>query len=170
MRLMTERLYPFPQNFNVYYRKTAPILERYLNKFVGNPEISKDIAQDTFEKAFRKKTTFREEAEFTTWLYAIAKNGAIDYLRKEQHRKNKTIEAIDRISSITPEDEAIGRETETKFHYFTTNHKNQEAIEILLLNMQGYSETEIAENRGKPLEVIKSRKHRIKKELTLYLL
>ncbi len=67
--------------FNKLVKKyTAPIF-RLLYDMTGNYQDSQDLAQETFLRAYLKIKQYRGEAKFTTWLYRIAHNIAIDYLR-----------------------------------------------------------------------------------------
>jgi len=50
--------------------------------YLGNYEEAKDAAQDTFMKAYENLSQYNQKAEFKTWLYRIAINTSIDYLRK----------------------------------------------------------------------------------------
>ncbi len=69
----------------------AQILARYrgplfhmLLKMVHNKEEAEDLTQEAFMKAFRALASFNEEYAFSTWLYKIAANNCIDYLRKKR--------------------------------------------------------------------------------------
>jgi len=53
-------------------------------KIVRNTEEAADLVQETFMKAFGSLSTYRFEYRFSTWLYRIAANNAIDYLRKRK--------------------------------------------------------------------------------------
>ena len=52
--------------------------------YLGNYDEAKDAAQDVFVKAFEKLKYFNQKAEFKTWLYRIAINTSIYYLRKRK--------------------------------------------------------------------------------------
>jgi len=54
--------------------------------YLGNYEEAKDVAQDVFLKAFEKLKSFNQKAKFKTWLYQIAINTSLDYLRKRKSR------------------------------------------------------------------------------------
>lgn len=54
----------------------------YLNSFTNNIYIAEDLAEDTFVKLGIKKPRYTKKASFKTWLYAIGRNVAIDYMRK----------------------------------------------------------------------------------------
>lgn len=53
-------------------------------KFVREKEATNDLVQETFMKAFASLETYRSEYKFSTWLYRIAANSAIDFLRKQK--------------------------------------------------------------------------------------
>jgi RNA polymerase sigma-70 factor (ECF subfamily) len=65
------------------------LVERYQGRvytlvygMVRNPEDARDLTQDAFVKAYRNLHTFREDARFYTWIYRIAMNLAIDFVRR----------------------------------------------------------------------------------------
>ena len=53
-------------------------------KIVRNEETARDLVQETFMKAFSSLASYRSEYRFSTWLYKIAANCSIDYLRKKR--------------------------------------------------------------------------------------
>jgi RNA polymerase sigma-70 factor (ECF subfamily) len=69
------------------------IVEKYQNRvyalvygMVRNREDARDLTQDAFVKAYNSLDSFRLESSFYTWLYRIAMNLAIDFLRKRQRQ------------------------------------------------------------------------------------
>ena len=56
-------------------------------RMCGNAEDACDIAQDAFLAAWRGLPSFRGEAEFSTWLYRLVSNAAIDHLRRTKHQR-----------------------------------------------------------------------------------
>ena len=56
----------------------------YLNSIVNNMCLADDIVQETFVKLAIKKPPFRGKCSFKTWLFTIARNCAVDHLRKDQ--------------------------------------------------------------------------------------
>lgn len=53
-------------------------------KIIHNPNEVEDLVQETFSKAFNSIQNFNKEYAFSTWLYRIATNSSIDYLRKRR--------------------------------------------------------------------------------------
>ena len=52
---------------------------------VKDPEVTKDLTQETWLRAFRAIQRFRGESSFYSWLYRIAENVCTDYFRKQKH-------------------------------------------------------------------------------------
>lgn len=55
----------------------------YINSYVNNIYIAEDLMQETFFKLVVRKPKFKGKSTFKTWLYAIARNLSIDYLRSK---------------------------------------------------------------------------------------
>ena len=77
-------------------------LRFYLNSIVGNIYVAEDLTEDTFVKIVTKKPRFSGKSSFKTWLYAIGRNIAFDYLKKSKF----SAIPIDEIPDIS-DDEAI---------------------------------------------------------------
>ncbi len=60
--------------------------------YVRNPEDAVDITQEAFVKAYSNLKRFNAGSAFYTWLYRIAINASIDFLRK---RKNRIVDSLD---------------------------------------------------------------------------
>ena len=54
----------------------------FANGIVHNLDIAEEVAEDTFVKLVVKKPHFMKKSKFKTWLYKIARNIALDYIRK----------------------------------------------------------------------------------------
>ncbi|MEK7598163.1 MAG: RNA polymerase sigma factor [Patescibacteria group bacterium] len=66
-----------------YQRK----LFSYVYRLVGNKEETEDILQNVFVKAYRNIKTFDIERKFSSWIYRIAHNEAINFLKKRNKKK-----------------------------------------------------------------------------------
>ncbi|MBQ7422272.1 MAG: RNA polymerase sigma factor [Prevotella sp.] len=71
--------------FDALVRKYQSQVRRFfMNQTLGDSQLSDDLAQDTFIKAYTHIGTFRAQAGFSTWLYRIAYNVFYDYMRSRK--------------------------------------------------------------------------------------
>ena len=70
--------------FETLVYKYEQRLRRYVRTFVRDEEKAKELVQDTFVKVYRNAHRFEPKASFATWLFRIAHNTAISYLRKKK--------------------------------------------------------------------------------------
>jgi RNA polymerase sigma-70 factor (ECF subfamily) len=61
-------------------------LVNYIFRLVGSRDVATDLSQEVFLKVFVSLESFDPRYRFTTWLYRIASNSAIDHLRRRQPR------------------------------------------------------------------------------------
>ena len=76
-------------------------LTLYINGFVNNIFIAEDLMEETFFKLATKRPRFSGKSSFKTWLYAIARNIAIDYLR---HNSKFISDSVDELSNFLAEE------------------------------------------------------------------
>ena len=77
------------KSFDLLVRKyQSPIRGFFLRQTLGDAQLSDDLAQDTFVKAYTHLSGFRGTASFSTWLYRLVNNAAIDYLRREKRHRD----------------------------------------------------------------------------------
>lgn len=63
--------------------------------FVNDHDDADDIAQEAFVKVYHSIKSFREEAGFSTWLYRIVTNAALDRLKQRKRRTNRLVRLDD---------------------------------------------------------------------------
>ena len=74
---------------------------RFLTRFTGDPHLAEDIAQDTFVKLHRRIGSYKFRSKFSTWVFSIARNTAID-----AHRSSARQE---RLPDVAPRPAPIGQ-------------------------------------------------------------
>lgn len=72
-------------------RHAAPMFH-FLCRIVGNEDDANDLAQETFVRVFRARTSFRTDEKFSTWLYTIAANLARNHFRWRARHPNVSLE------------------------------------------------------------------------------
>lgn len=68
--------------FDLLYRRHKGGLYRYLLRKCGNQGIAEELFQDVWVKLIKARGTYEIRAKFTTWLYQMAHNHAVDYHRR----------------------------------------------------------------------------------------
>lgn len=148
-------------------------------RMVRNREQAEDLAQETFIKALNAIGTYRPEFKFSSWIFKIANNAAIDFLRR---REVDTL-SLDGAPNATTADEIeatalqVGDKGETPLAELEARELGS-AIEraigqlrpeyrscILLRHVEGLAYEEIAQLLDLPLGTVKTYIHRARHEL-----
>jgi len=66
-------------------RYRTPVI-RFLHRMVRDPAMAEDLAQEVFLRVYRARKQYAPSAKFTTWLFRIATNLALNALRNSRHR------------------------------------------------------------------------------------
>jgi RNA polymerase sigma-70 factor (ECF subfamily) len=93
--------------WSALYAEQLPRVYNYFRYRVGGGPEAEDLTSITFEKAWRARDRYRKDlAAFSTWLFAIAKNVAIDHYRtRHDHRPLDEADTV--AARTTPEDDAV---------------------------------------------------------------
>lgn len=158
------------------------LVERYqrpvfglLLRMVRQPALAEDLAQETLIKAYRAIGTFDRNRQFSSWLFKIAHNTAIDHLRK--HRPSEVPlesddgERLDPLAllaapeSQSPEARARGRDLAEALQEALSALRPDYREAVLLRFQQGLAYDEIAEVLELPLGTVKTHLHRARKQM-----
>ncbi len=74
------------------YRR--PIVS-FMHRMVRNPGVAEELAQEAFLRVFRSRETYQASAKFSTWLYRIAMNLAVNYARDSRHERPEQSVSLD---------------------------------------------------------------------------
>src|SRR5215471_15671328 len=74
-------------SFEELVRRYQRPIAAYVYRMVGNYDAALDLTQDVFIKVYNSLGRYRSEFKFSTWIYKIAHNAAIDYLRRHAVRE-----------------------------------------------------------------------------------
>ena len=143
----------------------SPIRRFFLNLTCGDSELSDDLAQDTFIKAYTNIASFKNLSSFSTWLYRIAYNIFYDYIRSRKETNDLDAREVDAISSV--EQDNLGQKMDVYQSLKTL--KEIERPCITLFYMEDVSIEKIAGITGCPVGTVKSHLSRGKEKLANYL-
>ena len=150
----------------------------HVRKMIRNPDFAEDLVQDIFLKAFKSLKNYKNDYAFSTWLYRIATNHTIDYLRKKKletlsiHADDSddthaTIQLADE-DSFTDEP-MIRRERKNKVHEAIDQLPEKYREVILKRHIEEKSYQEIAEEMDIPLGTVKAHIFRARELLYKYM-
>jgi RNA polymerase sigma-70 factor (ECF subfamily) len=168
-----QRVKDFLQGDDIALEK---LIEKYLKpiynfiyQLTRDKAVAQDITQDVFVRVWKNIDSFDTSKKFSTWLYAIAKNASLDWLKKKRPLPFSAFKDEDSTGILENiEDDTIlyaenllqsmdnKREAEIYLDSLSLQHKT-----IILLHIQqGFSLVEIAEIMKSPVNTVKSKYRR----------
>lgn len=149
---------------NIYESNYPKVIRLCLGYCNGNESLAKDLAQEVFIKVWDNLKNFRQESSISTWIYRITVNTCLLHIRNSKKFKFTSEIPIDDESKL----EGTKENQEYKFEqlYKCINKLNVDNKAIILLELEGLQQKEIAEIMGLKHETVRVRIHRIKNELT----
>jgi RNA polymerase sigma-70 factor (ECF subfamily) len=94
------------QAFNYLVEKYHLPIVHFLYRMVRNQAVAEELAQEVFLRVYRSRQSYRAQAKFTTWLYRIATNLAVNYARDTRHERESqsfSLDAPDMETGTKPE-------------------------------------------------------------------
>ena len=120
-------------------REYADGLMLYINSFTRNIHVSEEVTEEVFFKLAVKKPHFRQQSGFKTWLYAIGRNTALDYLRKQSRYSYINIEENnDLVSEETVEQLYLKEEQKVRLHTCLKSLKPEYSQVLYLVFFAGF--------------------------------
>jgi RNA polymerase sigma-70 factor (ECF subfamily) len=92
--------------FNYLVEKYHRAMVHFLFRMVHTQAVAEELAQEVFLRVYRSRESYRAEAKFTTWLYRIATNLAVNHARDTKHERaaqNVYLDVPDEETGTTPE-------------------------------------------------------------------
>jgi len=88
--------------FEAFYREQSPRIFSLACRMAGSTEDGEDLLQEIFLQAYRKRAGFKGESSIGTWLYRLALNHCLDYVRSRRAKMAKVTETLDGEASFEP--------------------------------------------------------------------
>ena len=146
--------------FEVLVRAYQADVWRLCLHLTGDRNLADDVTQDAFIRVFRFLPRYRGESRFSTWVFAIARNCALDELRRSKRRQvladrakmEREVHPVEHASSVEVRDAIAALPLDLR-------------EPIVLIDMLGESYKDAARVLGAPEGTIKSRVHRARHQL-----
>lgn len=167
-KLVEEYLRGREEAFAELLKKYLTPVHNFLYRITNSKEVAEDISQDAFLKVWKNMRRFDQNRNFKTWLFAIAKNTAFDYLRKKKELPFSMFadeEGANGLEEIKDEemlsDEILERKDITRDLENVLEKIPEYYRAVLLLHYkEDFTLHEVAEIIGDPYNTIKSRHQR----------
>lgn len=161
------------------------LVERYQDRIynlvwgmVRDPGQAEDVTQEVFVKTFRKLADFEQKSRFYTWIYRIAINRSLDFIKSRDRARTHAVDVIHEIEPAAPTESTDPSAPLLEREFLEKMHEALEAVppkfrEILVLReVQGLSYDEIADVLGCSKGTVESRlfraRARLKRKLEAY--
>ena len=161
--------------FGVLQQKYTGIISALIRRMIKNEDDVKDLTQETFIKAYNALDNFRFNYNFSSWLFKIASNSCIDFLRKKKfdtvslYRKNDDSEDEEIIEikddTYTPDIELLDKERKQALLAAIAELPDNYRVIVKLRHGQDLDYSEIAERLDLPLGTVKAHLFRARKML-----
>ena len=148
--------------FTDLVRTSQPHVWRFLRHLLGDADLAADVMQETFVRVHRSLGTFRHESRFTTWLFRIARNAAIDEQRRLARRRRAT--SLEDRPSPEP-DGSLATELRAALMDLSPDLREP----FVLIEVFGMRYREVGEVLGLPEGTVKSRVFRARAALVAWL-
>jgi RNA polymerase sigma-70 factor (ECF subfamily) len=151
--------------FEELVRRYQRPISAYVYRMVGDYESALDLTQEIFIKVYGSLSRYRPEFKFSTWIYKIAHNSAVDHLRRNAGRERSIVggsqgEHFDipiESNSLTPEQESEREERRLEIELVVKSLPAAYRELIILRHSQDLTYEEIVEVTGLPLGTVKNR-------------
>ena len=162
--------------FDILTKKYRERLYCVVYNIVSNREDAMDIVQDAFIKSFSSIHSFKGKSAFYTWLYRIAVNMAVSFIKKNRLKRffsfdniNEEVahsEIVEKIAVVKEgQQSALLNELKEKLNEALANLSIEHRTVVILHEMEGLSHAEIAEITKTCEATVRSRLHYAKQQL-----
>jgi len=162
--------------FEEIYEEFQPKIRQYLARLIGEQD-AEDMAQVVFAKVSRGLASFKGQSKLSTWVYRIATNTAIDRLRSSAHSQasgRTSLEDSAAVANNTPtitqadtstDQKVIRKEMSECVREYVDRLPPDHRTVLILKELEGFKNREIADILQITLENVKVRLHRAKARL-----
>src|SRR5262245_20382500 len=136
-------------------------LYRFCYRMTGNRAVSEDLVQNVFMKMLKHRASFKTDNVFSPWMYRIARNVAVDHLRRASHAPQSDEGLETRPTDAPQSDESLLERERTGLVRRALLELAPDRREVLLLSRyEQMSYEEVAQTLGVTVGTVKTRVHR----------
>jgi RNA polymerase sigma-70 factor (ECF subfamily) len=165
-----------PEACEALVRRYERPIYNLIVRLVRDPATAEDLAQDTFLKMFRALDTYDSRYRFSSWLFRIAHNTAVDYLRQRRlliasptvDEDGEEHDPVDRLADTdgpSPERQVLRQELVAALDEAIDRLRPDYRAAVVLRYQEGLDYQEIAQVMDLPLGTVKTYLHRARREL-----
>lgn len=154
--------------FEELYRLHAGKLFSLATRMLGNPSDAEDLLQEIFLQAHRKLESFRGDSALSTWLYRLATNACLDFLRSRAARTSQVTDTLeDDPGWYEPGQRGLAEQAVSKIDLERALTRLPEGCRaaFVLHDVQGLEHREVAEALGIAEGTSKSQVHKARLRL-----
>ncbi|MBE6069419.1 MAG: RNA polymerase sigma factor [Clostridium lundense] len=142
LRLVKEVLKGNLDSFNIIVNKYELPILRFIYNLIKNTQTAEDITQDVFITVYNKLYLYKSEYKFSNWIFQIARNKCIDYIRKNKKTVEANIDEMRELASkeATPQDLLEFKEMKEQVEKFLCSLEEVDR-QIVLLRYSGENTT-----------------------------
>ena len=163
--LVASALSGFEGGFEELVRRYQRPISAYVYRMVGDYDAALDLTQEIFIKIYGSLSRYRPEFKFSTWIYKIAHNCAVDFLRRHNGRElslqagpeGDSYDLPLESGRLTPEQESERKERSLEIETVIRSLPAAYRELIILRHSQDLTYEEIVEVTGLPLGTVKNR-------------
>jgi RNA polymerase sigma-70 factor (ECF subfamily) len=152
-------------SFEELVRRYQRPISAYVYRMIGDYDAALDLTQEIFIKVYGSLARYRAEFKFSTWIYKIAHNSAVDHLRRNATREQSLISGIEgdqyelpiESRRLSPEQESERKERRIEIESVVRRLPANYRELIILRHSQDLTYEEIVEVTGLPLGTVKNR-------------
>jgi RNA polymerase sigma-70 factor, ECF subfamily len=152
-------------SFEELVRRYQRPISGYVYRMVGDYEAALDLTQEIFIKIYGSLARYRPEFKFSTWIYKIAHNAAIDHLRRNSGRERSIVNGNEsdnydlplESESLSPEQQSEREERRVEIEGVVRSLPTSYRELVILRHSQDLTYEEIVEVTGLPLGTVKNR-------------
>ncbi|MDX6696361.1 MAG: hypothetical protein QOF02_3964 [Blastocatellia bacterium] len=163
--LVTRAMAGREDGFEELVRRYQRPIAAYVYRMVGDYDAALDLTQEVFIKVYASLARYRSEFKFSTWIYKIAHNAAVDHLRRHSTREQSLVNQVDgeqydlpiESGRLSPEQESEKAERCAEIELVVRQLPAAYRELIVLRHSHDLSYDEIAEVTSLPLGTVKNR-------------